>query len=196
MTTRRLLIALTFVITACSDSNPNGPRVSKEPVSVRGWIVDVAGSASAPYQTPETEVVRRMQLFQSIGVWVDNAPYVSGGIAENGSFILLDVPPGNTTITFTPPGGAGARLILENIPGNADVLIPAMLLKGDSVQLLEPANVKVRLSANIAHPTPTGRTARVAGLAVPVLNVPIGAMIDRQEYPNRPAGAKPLATVR
>ncbi|HEY8132392.1 MAG TPA: hypothetical protein VII12_10910 [Thermoanaerobaculia bacterium] len=196
MTTLRLLIALTLVITACSDSNPNGPRVSKEPISVRGWIVDVAGSPTVPYQTPETEAVRRTQLFQSIGVWVDNAPYVSGGIAENGSFILLDVPPGNTTITFTPPGGTGARLILENIPGNADVLIPAMLLKGDSVELLEPTNVKVRLTAKVDRPTPSGLTARVAGLAVPVLKLPIAAMTDRQDYPHPPEGLKPLATFK
>src|SRR5438876_11755818 len=104
MTTLRLLIALTLVITACSDSNPNTPRVSKEPISVRGWIADVAGSPHAPFQTPETEAVRKLQLFQSASVWVDNAPYVSGGVAENGSFILLDVPPGKITITFNAPG--------------------------------------------------------------------------------------------
>jgi len=196
MTKLRLLITLTLVIAACGGSDPNGPRVSKEPISVRGWIVDVAGSPKASFQTPETEVVRRTQLFQSIGVWVDNAPFVSGGIAENGSFILLDVPPGNTTITFTPPGAAGARLILENIPGNADVLIPAMLLKGDTVALLDPRNVKVRLVARVDRPTPAGVTARVAGLAVPVLNMPIAAMTDRHDYPNPPAGLKPLATFK
>jgi hypothetical protein len=189
-------VAILLLVVACSDSDPNAPRVSKEPISVRGWIVDVAGSPKAPFPTPETEAVRRTQLFQSIGVWVDNAPYVSGGIAENGAFILLDVPPGNTTITFTPPGATGARLILENIPGNADVLIPAMLLKGDSVELLEPTNVKVRLSASVRHPTPAGVTARVAGLSVPVLNMPIAAMTDRQDYPSPPAGLKPLATFK
>jgi len=189
-------IAILLLTLACNCSEPNGPRVSKEPISVRGWIVDVAGAPKAAFQTPETESVRRTQLFKSIGVWVDNAPYVSGGIAENGSFILLDVPPGNTTITFTAPGAPGARLILQNIPGNADVLIPAMLLKPDSVELLDPKNVKVRLAVRIDHPAPTGVTANVAGLAVPVMNTPIGAMTDRRDYPNPPGSVRPLATVK
>jgi hypothetical protein len=188
--------AILLLALACGDSDPNAPRVSKEPISVRGWIVDVAGSPKAPFQTPETEAVRRMQLFQSIGVWVDNAPYVSGGISENGAFILLDVPPGNPVITFTGPGAPAARLVLQNIPGNADVLIPAMLLKPDSVTLLEPANVKVRLAVRVDHPTPTGLTANVAGLAVPVMNTPLAAMTDRHDYPNPPVSPKPLATVK
>jgi hypothetical protein len=190
-------IAILLLTLACNCSEPNGPRVSKEPISVRGWIVDVAGSSHASFQTPETEAVRRTQLFQSIGVWVDNAPYVSGGIAENGAFILLDVPPGNTTITFTAPGAPGARLVLRNIPGNADVLIPAMLLKAGSVELLDPKNVKVRLAVRTDRSAAAGMTANVAGLAVPVMNTPIGAMTDRHDYPNPPgASMRPLATVK
>src|SRR5439155_7700931 len=96
----RLLPSILLLALACAAPDPNTPRVSKEPISVRGWIADVAGSPHAPFQTPETEAVRKLQLFQSASVWVDNAPYVSGGVAENGSFILLDVPPGNITITF------------------------------------------------------------------------------------------------
>jgi len=189
------LLALLLVIAACG-GDPNAPHVSKEPISVRGWIVDVAGAPRAPFQTPETEAVRRLQLFQSTGVWIENAPYVSGGVAENGSFILLDVPPGNTTITFNAPGAPAARLVLQNVPGNADVLIPAILLQPDSVALLEPKNVKVRLAASIDRPKPTGMTATVAGLAVPVINTPMVQMADRHDYPTRPAGVRPLATVK
>lgn len=185
-----------LVVAACGPANPNGPQVSKEPISVRGWIVDVAGSPHAPFQTPETEAARRRQLFQSTYVDVENAPYVSGGIAENGAFILLDVPPGNITITFTAPGAPAARLVLKNIPGNADVFVPAMLLKPDSVALLEPKNVKVRLAATIERPATTNLTANVAGLAVPVMNTPIAQMADRHDYPNPPAGLRPLATVK
>jgi hypothetical protein len=191
---RQLLTVI--LVVACSPSNPNAPRVSKEPISVRGWISDVAGSPHAPLHTPETDAARKVQLFQSTNVWVDNAPYVSGGVAENGSFILLDVPPGVVTITFTAPGAPAARLILQNIPGNADVFVPAILLKADSVASLDPKNIKVRLAARVTRPTPIGITVYVAGVAVPVMNTPIAAMSDRHDYPTPPGGPVPLATVR
>jgi len=188
--------AILILLFACSGRDPNAPQVSKEPISVRGWITDVAGSPRAPFQTPETDAVRRQQLFEAVSVWVDNAPYITGGVAPNGSFLLLDVPPGNTTITFTAPGAPAARLILQNIPGNADVFVPAMLLKPDSVAFLEPKNVQVRLAARVRQPSPTGMTAHVSGLAVPVINTPIAAMSDRHDFPVPPAGPTPLAIVK
>jgi hypothetical protein len=192
---RPLLLLLAFVV-ACGPDDPRTPRVSKEPTSVRGWIVDVSGSPKAPFQTPETDAMRRMQLFQSANVWIDNAPYVSGGVAENGSFLLLDVPPGNNTIVFSAPGAPNARLVLQNIPGNADVYVPAILLKPDSVALLDPKGVQVRLAAKIDKPAPTRLTAIVAGLTVPVVNTPIAQMADRHDYPNPPVGLRPIARVR
>ena len=139
---------------------------------------------------------RRMQLFQSTNVWIDDAPYVSGGVAENGAFLLLDVPPGDITISFSAPGAPAAKLVLKNIPGNADVFVPSMLLKSNGVALLDPQAVKVRLAARVDKPTPTRLTASVAGLSVPVMNTPIGQMVDRHDYPVLPAGFRPLATVK
>lgn len=194
MTKLRPVLLLMLVI-ACGPSDPNAPRVSKDPTSVRGWIVDVAGAPRAPFQTPETDVVRRIQLFQATNIWVDNAPYVSGGVAENGAFLLLDVPPGNITVTFSAPGAPNARLVLQNIPGNADVFVPSIVLKPDGVQLLDPKSVRVRLAANIERPAPTRLTATVAGLAVPVMNTPIAQMVDRHDYPV-PIGFRPVATVK
>ena len=188
-------LALLLLMAACGEQATT-PRVSKEPTSVRGWIADVEGSPRAPFQTPSTDAVRRLQLFQSTNVWVENAPYVSGGVAENGSFLLLDVPPGNITITFSAPGAPAANLVLENIPGNADVFVPALLLKPNSVGLLDPKSVKVRLAARIDRPNPTGSNARVAGLTVPVMNTPIAQMSDRHDYPNPPRGLAPIATFK
>jgi len=186
-------IALVLLIaTACSP--PNTPHVSKEPVSVRGWIADVA---NVPHgANAELESVRRLQQFQATNIWIDDAPYVSGGVAENGSFLLLDVPPGNVTITLSAPGAPDVKLPLKNIPGNADIFIPAVLLRGNSVVLLQPKDVTIRLAAQVDRPTPTGRTGTVAGLSVPVINTPIAAMTDRHDYPNPPAGVRPLATYR
>ena len=187
---------LMLLIAACGPSQPLAPQVSRDPISVRGWIADVEGSPRAPFQTPSTDAVRRLQLFQSTNVWVENAPYVSGGVAENGSFLLLDVPPGNITITFSAPGAQAANLVLQNIPGNADVFVPALLLKPNSVGLLDPKSVKVRLAARIDRPNPTGSNASVAGLTVPVMNTPIAQMTDRHDYPNPPNGPAPIATFK
>ena len=188
--------AAVLVITACSPSEPGNPVLSKEPISVRGWIVDVEGGANAAYQTVETEAYRKSQMFQTMNIWVDNAPYVSGGVAETGAFLLLDVPPGKVTIIFSTPGAPESRLVLENIPGNADVFVPEVLLRPKSVALLDPKRVTVRVAATVDHAKPTGATAHVAGLAVPIMTTPTREMSDRHDYPVRPAAARPLGVVR
>jgi len=139
--------------------------VAKEPISVRGWITDVdGGENAATFHTVETESERKRMLFQQTNVWVENAPYVSGGIAETGAFLLLDVPPGNVTITFTAPGAPAAHLVLAGVPGNADVFVPAILLKKGSVSLLDPNSAKVRMAAHIDKPAQSGQFATVAGV--------------------------------
>src|SRR6476659_7816647 len=98
---RRLsFFLIPLALLGCGKPQSKYAVVSKEPVSVRGWVLDVEGSGggdNAPFRTVETEAARKMQLFQSMNIWVEGAPYISGGLAENGSFILLDVPPGNVT---------------------------------------------------------------------------------------------------
>ena len=195
MTKLRPVLLLILVI-ACGPGDSNAPRVSKEPISVRGWIVDVEGAENAPFKTVETESFRKTQLYTTMNVWVDNAPYVSGGVAETGAFLLLDVPPGNVTVTFSAPGAPAAKLVLQNIPGNADVFVPAILLRRDSVALLDPKGVKVRLAAKVDRAKPTGIVAHVAGVPIPVMTTPLGEMADRHDYPVRPAAARPLGIVR
>ena len=195
---KRSLIPLALLIAACGGrSQSSVPRVTKEPISVRGWIIDVdGGENAATFHTIETESARKMNLFHQTNVWVENAPYVSGGVAETGSFLLLDVPPGNVTITFTAPGAPAAHLILSNIPGNADVFVPAILLKKDSVALLDPNSVKVRMAAHIDRAALSGQFASVAGERFAVMNTPIAQMADRHDYPFPPATLRPLATVK
>jgi hypothetical protein len=194
---KRCVLVLALIAAACNErTGPPGPRVARDPTSVRGWIIDVETGPSNTYHTVETEAARKRDLFRGTNVWVENAPYVSGGVAETGSFLLLDVPPGNVTITFSAPGAPAARLVLGNIPGNADVFVPAILMKHDTVALLDPSAVKVRLAAQIDKATPTGKFATVAGQRVPIVNTPIAGMIDRMDYPTPPATQAPLATVK
>ena len=197
MNAKRFILLLALLAAACGGGKePAGPHVARDPISVRGWIVDVDTGPNNAYHTIETEAARKQNLFRGTNVWIENAPYVSGGVAETGAFLLLDVPPGNVTITFSAPGAPAARLVLGNIPGNADVFVPAMMLKRDGVALLDPASVKVRLADNIVKATPTGAFATVAGQRIPVMRTPINQMIDRLDYPNPPATQAPLAVVK
>jgi hypothetical protein len=190
------VLALLLAAIAC-DRSPAGPRVSKEPLSVRGWILDVEGGPSAPFRTVETEAARKAHLFQITYVEVANAPYVSGGVAENGSLLLLDVPPGKVTIVFSAPGAPAAKLEMENVPGNADIFLPGLLLKPSSVAITDPADVKVRVAGRVDKPRPTGLMATIAGLRVPVMETPIAQMADRHDYPIPPVSvAPPLARVK
>ena len=186
---------LILAVTGCAQE-AGTPHVSKEPISVRGWIADVEHPQAASFPTKETEDARKAQLFQATNVWVDNAPYVSGGVAENGAFILLDVPPGNTTVVFSAPGAPSAKLVLQNIPGNADVFVPGVILRANDVTVVDPKAVQVRMAMHVTRPTPSGVSSSVAGIPVPVVNTPLTAMTDRHDYPTPPGTFRPLARVR
>ena len=190
----RTFLALTLLaLVACGKQDHSMSSLSSEPVSVRGWILDVKGAQRA--ETFEMELARRTQLFQSTSLWVENSEYASGGIAENGSFIILDVPPVNATIGVNAPGAETAKIILQNVPGTADVFIPDVILENGGATVLDPTKILVRLPGNVDKPTRTDKTAIVAGHAGPVIETPLGQMMDRRDYPQVP-GFRPVATVR
>lgn len=195
----RLAPLLALLALACwGRPEPGTPVVSKEPISVRGWILDVE-SASEPttYKTVETEAARKAAMFQAMNIWIDNAPYVSGGVAPTGAFLLLDVPPGTAVIELTPPGGVTARLRMEKIPGNADVYLPGLVLRKDQIIVTDPNAVKVRMAARVPKAVPSGAFVLIGGHRVPVMRTPIVEMTDRHDYPTPPnSGPAPLATVK
>jgi hypothetical protein len=190
-------LALLILAAACGGPEPGTPVVSKDPISVRGWILDVDQGESSTYKTVETEAARKAALYQSTNIWVDNAPYVSGGVAPTGSFLLLDVPPGTAVIELTPPDSPTARLRMENIPGNADVFLPALIIRKDQVVLADPKAVKVRVAVRVDKAAPSGAFATIGGQRIPIINTPIAEMTDRHDYPTPPnGGTAPLATVK
>lgn len=195
---RRLsLLLLPLILVACGPKESKGPVVSKEPVSVRGWVSDVEGGENSTFRTVETEAARKQQLFQSMNVWVEGAPYISGGLAENGSFILLDVPPGTVTVEFSTPAIQRATLLLKNIPGNADVLVPGIIVKKDGgIAVIDPKAIEVRTAAKIDKPRPTALKATVAGLEIPVIETPLAQMIGRRDWPQPPAGYTPTIRMK
>ena len=197
--TRRLFVLLTTLVTlalaACSrdEATRNVYAMSREPVSVRGWVLDVKGAKHE--EVMDVEIARRTQLFQATSVWVENTEFASGGIGENGAFIVLDVPPQKATIGFNAPGAETAKIVLEGVPGTADVFIPDLILEPNGATVLDPKKILVRLPADVSKPTPSGKTAKVGGYTVPITNTPLAQMVDRREYPN-PGGFRPVATVK
>jgi hypothetical protein len=187
------LVSLTLAACGGETKDKSVYGLSRDPISVRGWILDVKGSQHA--QAAEMEIARRTQVFQATTVWVENTEFASGGVAENGAFIVLDVPPLKATLGFNAPGAETARLLLEGVPGTADVFIPDIILEPNGAKVLDPKKILIRLPSDVAKPTPSGKTAKVAGNVVPIINTPLAQMTDRRDYPN-PGGFRPVATVR
>jgi hypothetical protein len=192
---RRTFCVALLLLAACGGEKSDDSvfSLSRDPISVRGWILDVKGAQRG--ETMEIEVARRTALFQATSVWVENVQYASGGIAENGAFIVLDVPPQQATLGFNAPGAETARIELKNVPATADVLIPDVILQNGGATVLDPSKIVVRVAADVEKVTPLGKTASVAGYEVPVVQVPLSTMADRRDYP-KPPGYRPLATVR
>lgn len=193
---RRTFIAFALVALASCGGGEKSATVyemSNEPVSVRGWILDVKGAQHA--ESPELEIARRAQLFQSSSVWVENAQYASGGIAENGAFIVLDVPPNTATLGFNAPGAETAQLVFKDVPGSAEVFVPDLILQNGGATVLDPKKIQVRLPASVDKARPTGRNAIIAGYSVPIVETPLNEMANRRDYPN-PPGYRPVAVVK
>ncbi|HKR64956.1 MAG TPA: hypothetical protein VJZ00_14575 [Thermoanaerobaculia bacterium] len=193
---RRSVLIAFLILAACGGKESTDSSIyelNREPVSVRGWILDVKGSKHG--ETAEMEIARRQQVFQATSLWVENAQYASGGIAENGAFIVLDVPPNKSIIGVNAPGAETARIVMEGVPGTSDVIIPDVILERGGATVLDPKKIVVRLPAKVDKPTPTGKTATIAGYKVPIVQTPIGQMTDRRDYPN-PGGFRPVAVVK
>jgi hypothetical protein len=193
--TRTVFALITILLAACGGEKQDNSvyQLSRNPTSVRGWILDVKGAQHE--QAVEMEIARRTQIFQAASVWVEGTEFASGGIAESGAFIILDVPPTKATIGFNAPGAETAKLLLEGVPGTADVFIPDAILEPNGATVLDPKKILVRLPGDVKTARNTGKTAKVAGYVVPIIETPIAQMVDRRDYPN-PGGFRPVATVR
>ena len=193
---RALTITGVVLLFACGGEKGGEQSVyelSRDPVSVRGWITDVKDAKHQ--QNIDMELARRTEMFANSSVWVEKTQYASGGIAGNGAFIVLDVPPQTATIGFNAPGAENAQLVMLNVPSSADVFIPDIVLEPGGAKVLDPKKMQVRLPAEVSAPRPTGKMATIAGHQVPIVETPLAQMTNRREYPD-PGGFRPLATVK
>jgi hypothetical protein len=189
-----MALVLALLLTVACGKPSEVQSMSRQPCSVRGWVLDVKGAKHE--ETAQLELARRTELFATASVWIEETQYASGGIAENGAFIILDVPPQKAVIGFQANGADQARLPMEGVPPYADVLIPDVILENGGATVLDPKAILIRVpDGDIEKRTPTGKTAKIAGYTVPIVLAPFSEMMDRRDYPN-PGGFRPVATFK
>ncbi|MBI2214499.1 MAG: hypothetical protein HYU52_12705 [Acidobacteria bacterium] len=154
-------------------------------MSVRGWIADVELPPTDNFMVtdPYLQIQRKYAIFRDTAISVEGVQYVSGGVAETGAFIMLDVPPGDSIINFQPPGLPDAQLKLRQIPGNGDVLLPGLLIKGTQVVLFKPEEAMVRVAGRGVERKKLDIPAFVGDQKIDVWEVPLAELVDRREYP-------------
>lgn len=175
---------ITVALVGCAP--PKGETAAHmAPVSVRGWIADVELPPSDLMKVtdPYLQIQRKYAMFRDTAISVEGVNFVSGGVAETGAFIMLDVPPGDSIINFQPPGLPDAQLVLRQIPGNADVLLPGLLIKGTKVELFKPEEAMVRIAGSGTERKKLDFVAFVGDQRIDVWEVPLSELIDRREYP-------------
>lgn len=148
-------------------------------MSVRGWISGVEGQPSNVFSIAGSDGGQ----FRDAYVSVDGVPFASGGIAETGSFIVLDVPPGDATLTFQTPTIAEAKLEMKAVPPSADVLLPGVVLSPTGARMRDPSKAVIRVPGNVTARRPTKLKATIAGAEVTVFEVPVGELTDRRDFP-------------
>jgi hypothetical protein len=147
--------------------------------------------------SPEIEQARLEQIFYEANLSVEGVPYASGGIQTNGSFIALDVPPGDSDIAMQFPGiDTPIMLTLRGIPPSADVFIPSLAASPQGIRLLEPQKIRIRVPSNEKSGV-VAANAMVMGVKVEARYAGVGEMKDRRDFPAPPnAGGNPVATVK
>ena len=178
---RRLLLPLLLLATtliACGGEKASTTK--RSPTSVRGTISEITPAGS----TLDAASMRRRkyEFLAQTSLAVEGVEFASGGVSDLGAFVVLDVPPSKAIILFNAPGIPNAQLILENVPGDADVLIPSVALRGSAVIPLHPEKILIRIPGT-GPAKKTAATAKVAGFTVPIWEVPITELVDRREYP-------------
>jgi hypothetical protein len=175
---------MAVALIGCGESE-SGPEVSRSPASIRGWIGDIELPPNEMYRLMEQTAginQLKLQILQDTTLSVAGTQVASGGIAENGSFIILDVAPGTVTIIFSAPGLPENMLAIEGVPGNADILLPGVELTREGPKI-DTSRVQARIPEERGRPTPIPPPIRVMGQEVPVRAVTLADLIDRRDYP-------------
>lgn len=187
--TRKLFVPILFLVplllSACAAPENPGQGPGKTPISVRGWIAYIQLPPQELMKVSDPEQARRhmRQFMEDTNIYVVDMPFVSGSIAETGAFMMLDIPPGDVRIRFQPPGLPEAELLLRNLPGNADVLLPALKIENDQVTLMDPSKAVVRIPVDGGERRKVDSTVFAGSHEIEVWEVPFGDLVDRRDFP-------------
>ncbi len=196
-----VLLFCLSLLTACSEnsSGPSATSPGRYPVSIRGWISDIDTGQPSVYQVTTLRNARLIELLQQTNVSIEKAPYASGGIGETGAFVVLDAPSGRAEMLFQAPGIDGAKLVLSNIPPNADVLLPRLVISPSGVVVTKPESLRVRVPGSSANAPRRmlPQKAMIGPHSVDIWEVPLRELEDRRDYPTAASeNNAPLAIVK
>jgi hypothetical protein len=177
-------LLLSCGLAACSQEEGR-VRPSSSPVSIRGYIQEIETADPALYRlrsatTGASEA--RMEIFRQTSVVVDEFEFASGGVAEYGAFMVLDAPPGTATLTFTAPHVNDVKVRMTNVPENADIFLPGLILTTKGASIADPSKVVVRVPKDGDDEAPGPVT--IAGVQIPVRVAPLSELGNRREWPS------------
>ncbi len=176
MRSKTILTLLVPALLFCGEPKPR-EGLPAGPVSIRGWVSRVEGVPNYNASGP----------FYDLNAYVEGIERVTGGVRENGAFIILGVPPGASTIVFQAPGIEGASIHFEGLPPKADVLLPGVVLTPGGATIKNPEAAKVRIPAGREGEIEQIESATTAnGVDLPTYNVPLRELGDRLNYPEPP----------
>ncbi|MGH9457161.1 MAG: hypothetical protein ACRD2J_05915 [Thermoanaerobaculia bacterium] len=185
-----LVIALVLLAAACGEGLDDTGRGTfrKGPVSIRGWFSEVVVGEPPPDVFALTDTSARVspyqrRLFEETHVSIEGIAYASGGVADDGSFIILDAPPGEILVNMQAPGVPLVQMRLQKIPANADVFIPGIRLYPDRFELTNPEKILVRVPSREDQRRKAPGEALVGGHPVEIWEVPLREMMDRRDWP-------------
>lgn len=178
-----------LLLVACEDSPERQAERERRrsPISVRGWIWDIeapapgAGGTMSVVNPAQAEYQRKQRLFSESNLSVVDVTYASGGLLDSGNFIILDAPPRELTVLFQTPVLGDHELPMSNIPPNADVLLPGIIIGKDGLRFAEPEKIRVRVPG--PETRLTGEMAQIGPHQVPIEQMPVAQMSDRRDYP-------------
>ena len=189
---RRASLLLALLCFACSDSesldHEGRGSFRRGPLSIRGWFDEIAVGTPPADVFSVTDPNARIpayqrQLFEETNISLEGVSYASGGVSDNGAFIILDAPPGDLTLNMQAPGVPLVQMTLEDIPPNADVFIPGIKLYSDRFEIVRPDQILIRVPIRGGERRKSTQTARVGEHTVDIWQVPLREMMDRRDWP-------------
>lgn len=178
------LLVLAFVIGSCEEPRS---QIVNHPVSIRGWIADV--ERTIPPGVSPNVIIQGNTLedyIQQSNVYLKGGKLITGGLM-NGSFIMMDVPPGDATIVFQAPGIYQSPMTIHGIPPAADVVLSGVDITKHGTKLDDPSKALVRIAAKIDKMREIPSTTTINGVKIRTVEVPLVKMGDRMNYIERGA---------